>query len=85
MSGGLVKGHYAPKVNVLPRGHPLITYSGKYFSCWFPDLLDLLSGCGGGGSVEVVLVVVVKLEGTPADAVRALKKLVCFRLSTSIL
>ncbi|GJV97977.1 hypothetical protein Tco_1549554 [Tanacetum coccineum] len=43
------------------------------------------SGCGGGGSVEVVSVVAVKLEGTPADAVRALKKLVCFRLSTAIL
>ncbi|GJR14230.1 hypothetical protein Tco_0796882 [Tanacetum coccineum] len=43
------------------------------------------SGCGGGGSVEVVSVVAVKLEGTPADAVRALKKLVCFRLSTTIL
>ncbi|GKF77163.1 hypothetical protein Tco_0229633, partial [Tanacetum coccineum] len=42
-------------------------------------------GCGGGVSVEVVSVVNVKLEGTPADAVRALKKLVCFRLSTTIL
>ncbi|GKE33751.1 hypothetical protein Tco_1453073, partial [Tanacetum coccineum] len=31
-------------------------------------------GCGGGGSVDVVSVVAVKLEGTPADAVRALKK-----------
>ncbi|GJY23323.1 hypothetical protein Tco_0396981 [Tanacetum coccineum] len=42
-------------------------------------------GCGGGRSVNVVLVVAVKLEGTPADAVRALKKLVCFRLSIAIL
>ncbi|GKC65370.1 hypothetical protein Tco_1097968 [Tanacetum coccineum] len=42
-------------------------------------------GCGGGGSVKVVLVVAVKLEGTPANAVRALKKLVYFRLSTTIL
>ncbi|GJS78558.1 hypothetical protein Tco_0728439 [Tanacetum coccineum] len=31
-------------------------------------------GCGGGGSVEVVSVVVVKLEGTQADVVIALKK-----------
>ncbi|GJU38831.1 hypothetical protein Tco_1191788 [Tanacetum coccineum] len=42
------------------------------------------SGCGGGGSVDVVSIVAVKLEGTPADAVRALKKLVCFRLSIAI-
>ncbi|GKA47150.1 hypothetical protein Tco_0740033 [Tanacetum coccineum] len=42
-------------------------------------------GCGGSGSVDVVSVVAVKLEGTPADAVRALKKLVFFRLSTTIL
>ncbi|GJZ73776.1 hypothetical protein Tco_0637922 [Tanacetum coccineum] len=46
---------------------------------------DKIFGCSGGGSVEVVLVVAVKLEGTPADAVRALKKLVSFRLSTTIL
>ncbi|GJV50015.1 hypothetical protein Tco_1440227 [Tanacetum coccineum] len=32
-------------------------------------------GCGGGGNVKVVSVVAVKLEGTPPDAVRALKKL----------
>ncbi|GJU00276.1 hypothetical protein Tco_1110614 [Tanacetum coccineum] len=48
-------------------------------------LLLIECGCGGGGSVEVVSVVAVKLEGTPADAVRALKKLVCFRLSIAIL
>ncbi|GKD38154.1 hypothetical protein Tco_1258361, partial [Tanacetum coccineum] len=42
------------------------------------------SGCGGGGSVYVVSVVAVRLEGTSVDAVRALKKLVCFRLSTTI-
>ncbi|GJW25400.1 hypothetical protein Tco_0039211 [Tanacetum coccineum] len=49
------------------------------------SILTISNGCGGGGSVEVVSVVTVKLEGTPADAVRALKKLVYFRLSTTIL
>ncbi|GJT77479.1 putative ribonuclease H-like domain-containing protein [Tanacetum coccineum] len=39
---------------------------------------------GGGGSVDVVLVVTVKLEGTSADAVGALKKFVLCRVSTEI-
>ncbi|GJZ24119.1 retrovirus-related pol polyprotein from transposon TNT 1-94, partial [Tanacetum coccineum] len=41
----------------------------------FDQREHLSDTCGGGGSVEVVLVVAVKLEGTPVDAVRALKKL----------
>ncbi|GJZ94470.1 hypothetical protein Tco_0666673 [Tanacetum coccineum] len=39
---------------------------------------------GGGGSVNVVSVVVVKLEGASADAVRALKNFVLCRVSTEI-
>ncbi|GKE26612.1 hypothetical protein Tco_1441996, partial [Tanacetum coccineum] len=41
-------------------------------------------GGGGGGSFDVVSVVAVKLEGTPVDAVRALKKFVLCRVSTEI-
>ncbi|GJY73497.1 hypothetical protein Tco_0477928 [Tanacetum coccineum] len=35
--------------------------------------IGFCSGSGGGGSVDVVSVVFVTLEGTSADAVRALK------------
>ncbi|GJW50120.1 hypothetical protein Tco_0091471, partial [Tanacetum coccineum] len=41
-------------------------------------------GGGGGGSVDVVSVVIVKLEGASADAVRALKNFVLCRVSTEL-
>ncbi|GJW93229.1 hypothetical protein Tco_0172901 [Tanacetum coccineum] len=46
--------------------------------------LGFHSGGGGGGSVDVVSVGSVTLEGTSADAVRALKKFVVCRVFTEI-
>ncbi|GJY67321.1 zf-CCHC domain-containing protein [Tanacetum coccineum] len=45
---------------------------------------NMNGGGGGGGSVDVVSVVVVKLERASADAVRALKNFVLCRVSTEI-
>nr|GEV11413.1 hypothetical protein [Tanacetum cinerariifolium] len=52
---------------------PAIEYLGTFPTI---DELTYHNGGGGGRSVNVVLVVAVKLEGTSANAVRALKKFV---------
>nr|GEV04325.1 hypothetical protein [Tanacetum cinerariifolium] len=56
---------------------------GTSTKAYHPYNSDKVSTGGGGGvgSVDVVLVVTVKLKGTSANAVRALKKFVLCRVS----
>ncbi|GJW09335.1 hypothetical protein Tco_1575162 [Tanacetum coccineum] len=63
--------------------HPALAGSWEHVPS-LTILITLINGGGGCGSVDVVSIVAVKLEGTSADAVRALKKFLLCRVSTEI-